>query len=485
MFKMASDAAKRVLSIVEEVVEELERCGELVLEAYPGFGKTLLGVELLKRFRRGVMVVRTRMEMSVVSSMARDLGLRVAPLYGRYALCVKELDVDPAVFPSICRAMRVAGQCVERVDRLVVSKCSSASSPEELKAVGKELGCCVFRAHLVYAFSTGKIVTTYEFLHRHPEVVEELSRWDVAILDECHAIFEDLENLVVRVDRDYLWALAEALKRVSPRLCYALRSVYRKWGSLSDVMEALEKVASECGDDCPEIVELVERWRRGLAYVDPSTDAIYVATEPRISVARARLFATAYLPPPLARGRKVLRVSDPPIRVGVSIDTSISTRFRERGSDFIDRLAEAVANHIDRSVANLVVAPSKSIAEELARILALKGFRIAPPEAIDRVGEGTVIVDVAGGRATEGVTPSKSLRKVIVAGMPYPPPSPELNALAKLFGFDATYTYRALLKTVQALGRLMRWGGRGVLIDRRFAKFVDKLPSWIVVEEVC
>ena len=68
--------------------------------------------------------------------------------------------------------------------------------------------------------------------------------------------------------------------------------------------------------------------------------------------------------------------------------------------------------------------------------------------------------------------------------MPYPPPAPELSALAKLWGFEAVYTYRALLKAVQALGRLTRWGGVGVLIDRRFARYVDRLPPWIEIEEV-
>ncbi|NPA95978.1 MAG: hypothetical protein GXO32_00065 [Crenarchaeota archaeon] len=482
---MVSGAAlERVRGVVEEVIDALDRWGELVLEAYPGFGKTLLGVEVLKRFRRGVMVVRTRMEMDVAVRMARGLGYRLAPLYGRMTLCPRGFDGDPNLFSALCRARRLVGECVERADGEALNLCSRASGLEELREIGRSRGFCPFRAHVISSLSSGRIVTTYEFLYRHPEVCSRVRDWDVAVLDECHALVEDAERLVVRIDREFVWGLAEALKRVDPRACYALRALSRRWGEPSEVIDVLEKVVESCGDRCSELERVVDGWRKGLAYVDRSSGAIYVATEPRLDVGSRRLLTTAYLPPPLARGRRVLKIEPREKRVRVIVDTSITTRFRERGPNFVDELAKAIARHVDRNVANLVVVPSKAIAERVSMELALRGYSVAPPEAIERASEGTVIIDVAGGRATEGVTPSKSLRRVVVAGMPYPPPSPELSALAKLWGFEAVYTYRALLRTVQALGRLTRWGGVGVLIDRRFARYVDRLPPWIEVEDV-
>ncbi len=479
-----ASARTRVKEVLELVIDELSRHSEVVLEAYPGFGKTLLGIELLKRFHRGILVVRTVTEMSVAMSMAKSLGLGLRPIYGRMRICPNPPCSDPRLFPVLCKARRVVGECIERFDSEAVSACSKVFSAEEIKELSASLGACLFRAHVLSSLRAGKIVTTYEFLDHHPEVVEKVSTWDVAILDECHAVIEDAEKLVVKIDRAFVYELAESLKRVDPRACYALRGLYRKWGDPNDVLYALEKVVDSCGDRCLELEEVLDWWRKGFAYIDRSSGTIYVAREPRLSIARARLFSTAYIPPPLAKGRKVIRIDNPPIRVRVVIDASVTTRFKERGEDLVPRLARVVASYIDKGVANLVVAPSKAIAEELAKELALMGFRIAPPEAIERVSSGTVIVDVAGGRATEGVTPSRDLRKVIVAGMPFPPPSPELNALSKLFGFDATYTYKALLRTVQAVGRLMRWGGEAVLIDRRFVSYRHMLPKWMIVEGV-
>ena len=470
---------KRVADVAELLISVIDSYDEVLLEAYPGFGKTMLGVELLRRFNRGVIVVRTRTEMLVAMNMARDLGYRLAPLFGRYSLCPFVSSDNPLTFFAVCRARRVLGKCIESTEPRLVELCSGLSNPEEVREASLREGVCLFRAHVLAALRNRHIVTTYEFLRHHPEIVGKLRSWNFAFLDECHALFEDVENLVLRVDKLFIYSLAESIKSVDPRLCYALRSLCRKWGRAEDVIEALDMVAMKCGDRCTEVLEIVDAWRKGRAYV--YRDSIYVVREPRISIGVKRVFATAYIPPPFAFGRKVVRVEDAPMTIEAVIDTSISTRFRERSEGFVDRLLEAVTKHIDRSVATLIIVPSKTILEALSVKLLEKGFRVAPPEAVDRVGEGTVVIDVAGGRAAEGVTPSKSLRMVIVAGMPYPYPSPELNALSKVYGFESVYTYLALLRTVQALGRLMRWGGRAVLIDKRFVRYRDRFPKWIDV----
>lgn len=472
-------ARKRVLDVVDTLVSILNTADEVVFEAYPGFGKTMLGAELVRRFRRGAMVVRTRAEVVVAMNMAEFLGYRLAPLFGRYSLCPLSEGEDPRTFPAFCRARRILGRCIEATESRYVEICSRLSTPEEIREASVREGVCLFKAHVIAALKNGRVVTTYEFLRHHPEVVDKLRTWDLVFLDECHALFEDVENLVVKVDRIFVYSLAEAMRSVDARLCYALKSLYRRWSSAEEVLETLARIGEECGERCPELLEVVDAWRRGRVYVQG--EVIYVVKDPSISIGAKRVLTTAYIPPPLARGKKVVAVERSPMTIDVVIDTSISTRFRERGEDFIDRLSEAVAKHIDKNVATLVVAPSRAIAEELSKKLLSKGFRIAPPEAIDRVGEGTVVVEVAGGRATEGVTPSRSLRMVIVAGMPYPAPTPELNALSKVYGFESVYTYLALLRTVQALGRLMRWGGRAVLIDRRFHRYRDRFPKWVNV----
>ena len=475
-------AKERALRYLDYVVDELRHRGSVVFEAYPGFGKTFLGLMTIQRVGRGTYVTRTISEIKTVLEIGAKLGVEVSPLYGRMQLCTRiENAKSVEEFSALCKAMRVVGTCSEPISRELIEIVTRLRDPDELKKVARERGICIYKAHLVASLRNRCVVTTYEFVSMHSELFNDLNR-DVVVYDECHALVDMAERFVVKVDRWNILGIATSVKDAYPKLCYALRSVAKRSSSALDLLHSLEKLI-ESGIEGVEIIEpLVDCFRKNLYYYDKEEDAVYLVRKPEIELGKLRLFMTAFVPPFIVSGKSFIRVEDPPIKIPTYIDRSITTRYQERGEDFIYRVFEVAVNHIDKECANLVVVPNKVIAEELSRMLMSKGFRVAPPDNIDRVGAGTVVIDVAGGRATEGVTPSKELKKVIVVGMPYPPPNPVLNALSKVYGFHNVYTYIALLRTVQAIGRLMRWGGRAVLADRRFAHFIEKFPPWIEIE---
>ncbi len=479
---------RRVLSRVSRylttVLDEIRHSGSVVFEAYPGFGKTFLGLSVLKAFRSGLYVTRTIAEMMVVMNIGELLNLDVRPLYGRAQLCTKlSRDSIAVLFYRLCRARRIMGLCEERVDRDLIAKFSALREPEEIRVIGEKLGICPYRAHLVASLSKRYIVTTYEFVAYHREL-RELER-DIAVYDECHTILDLLDLYIQKINRYELLALAGSVRSYFPRLAYVLKSIAKRSEDVEELLEALVKVIESDIEGAELLEDIVAAYHSGRVHIDRATDSAYLLTKPLdLQIGNHKLFMTAYVPPFLLSKRSFVRVEDPPLRISTIIDTSITSRYVERGEEFPQRLAEIIEQYIDREHATLVVLPSKKLCEEIGALLLTKGYRIAPPRAIDKVNEKTIVVDAAGGIATEGLTPSKALRRVIVAGMPYPVPDPRLNLLAKVYGFDNIYTYIAILRTVQAVGRLMRWGGTAVLIDKRFALYRDRLPPWIEIAEV-
>ena len=103
-----------------------------------------------------------------------------------------------------------------------------------------------------------------------------------------------------------------------------------------------------------------------------------------------------------------------------------------------------------------------------------------------------VLFCVMGGKFAEGIDfPGEELCFAVIVGIPYPPPSPDLDAMSEMFesrygqgkGFAYTSSIPAQRKLKQAIGRLIRTEtdrGMAVILDSRasrFAKDLDARPS--------
>lgn len=104
---------------------------------------------------------------------------------------------------------------------------------------------------------------------------------------------------------------------------------------------------------------------------------------------------------------------------------------------------------------------------------------------------GAIYLGVCGGRASEGVDyPGKEMDVVILAGIPFPEPTPSMKARIKYYeekfgrktGKLYGYVIPALWKVAQAAGRAIRGpNDRGAIIylDKRYLKYSSLLPKWM------
>lgn len=104
---------------------------------------------------------------------------------------------------------------------------------------------------------------------------------------------------------------------------------------------------------------------------------------------------------------------------------------------------------------------------------------------------GAIYLGVCGGRASEGVDyPGKEMDIVILAGIPFPEPTPSIKAKTRYYeekfgrGVGKLYGYiiPSMWKVAQAAGRVIRSPkDRGAIIylDKRYLKYSRLLPKWM------
>ncbi|MEM4089652.1 MAG: ATP-dependent DNA helicase [Thermoplasmatales archaeon] len=108
--------------------------------------------------------------------------------------------------------------------------------------------------------------------------------------------------------------------------------------------------------------------------------------------------------------------------------------------------------------------------------------------------KGGNLFAVINGRLSEGIDlPGKLVEVAVVAGIPYPPPSPETSALELFFemkfkrGWEYAYEAVASTRIRQAIGRIIRGPtdrGAAVILDSRARKFKASLPNLYLADDV-
>lgn len=469
-----SDAEQRRL--LDYTYDELRKGNSVAIEAYPGFGKTRLGSKLLTRFDRAVMVVRTHQEMVEVFKFVG--GVRgVAYAYGKPKLCFRADDFSY----GFCRAMLLFGRCDTRVtNRDVAWVAATFRKPEDIREESRKRGRCLYFALRTLAQSAKRVVATYDYLVSNPEV---FNGKEAAVLDEAHTLLNYLDEASITVNGAFIEALARSMKKNPDTrwLAYAVKTAYRRSTNVHEFAENLSMVYSSYSGpetDATKVIDAVlEAYRRRQYVSDGRTYYFLSDALPRVARFEPKLLLGVYLPPMFASAIKnIIRVSGEP-RVRLVVDSDLTSRYEERGEYVYTGYAKKLSEYVRDDVGNLAVFPS---AEFMAEVLRRSGItdKIVTEPVNGEVKPGYVLVDVAGGRYTEGVN-IKGISNVVVCGMPYPEPNPLLDLATRAYSQDL-YTYIALLRTVQAIGRI-RGSGTAYTIDRRFAYHVDKLPKWIEV----
>jgi len=460
----------------DEVLSTLES-RNVVIEAYPGWGKTRFGTLLASSDRVKSVVYVTRTHEEVLEVLRFNPSL--VPLYGKEKICpIWNRSEDLTVY-QFCRRMRILNRCKYEYKAkydIIRQIAGKKPTPDELRELGKKMRVCPYPSMLTLANSAKKVVTTYGFAFTFPDV---LTNKDIVIFDESHEILSILLKLVEKIGDVYISQIVANLKRniETRQLAYFVKACWDKTRTFHEFVE--------CLDRAPEDHEFINE----ITFAYYSNRIYYIGKEAYVLRAKpqlkphGQLFLTAYLPPfflDLIPNLDIIRIPPPEIKIRVQVDTDATSRYEERTEDMYKLYAQKIEDYYVVNNANLVVFPSYEFMENVKKYLPDSILnRIKPPQTIRDAREGDIIFDVAGGVATEGVNPSPHLMRVIAIGLPYPPPTPELNLLSKIFGFDSVYTYLGLLKIVQALGRLrFREYCDAVLIDKRYKDVLRFMPPY-------
>ncbi len=178
----------------------------------------------------------------------------------------------------------------------------------------------------------------------------------------------------------------------------------------------------------------------------------------------------------------------------VSVD-HLTTQYRERGVPMYQAYANGIADVANNSPGNVAVFfPSYSLMNSIAdrldmvhlkKDMIIEDRRYTKRDRDDIVRQlqitgNNLLLGVQGGSLSEGVDYKNNiLCAVIIAGIPFPPPSPETKALEDYYsdkfdsrkGYEYARVFPAINRVIQAAGRCIRSrNDRGiiVLMDKRF-----------------
>lgn len=187
-------------------------------------------------------------------------------------------------------------------------------------------------------------------------------------------------------------------------------------------------------------------------------------------------------------------------------DRYLTTRYEERTNKMFQEYAQTICNLSRVVPGNIAVFfPSYDLIHEVYEHLAYmnvgrhiivedRAYTKAEKEMLVnslRTSDTHLLMAVQGGSLSEGVDyENNSLSSILIAGMPFPPPSLELEALQDYYsskfgkqkGYDYTRVYPSLNRVLQAVGRCIRSETDRafiVLLDKRFnyPKYRQSMPQ--------
>ncbi len=179
----------------------------------------------------------------------------------------------------------------------------------------------------------------------------------------------------------------------------------------------------------------------------------------------------------------------------------VTTRYGEV-DDNIGRIAEYIEEIAKLGRSTIVFFPSYSVMNAVLNstyvdvITEERGMKQSELEG--RVNEfrrhGGVLFSVFGGRVSEGIDfPGRELEIVVIAGIPYPKPTPRQKVLEKYYdfkfgnGWEFAFKMPAAIKIRQAIGRLIRSEndrGVAIILDRRAVHFADHIAMRRAIDPV-
>jgi len=425
-----------IYNIVSRFLDSSEN--ELWVEAPTGVGKTAAVLSpLLEHGLRVLWVTRTLKEQEVVLKEVNRInrvhgtGFKVTLLRGISERCPYTRPPFPHQTCLTCKSIK-----------------------------------CPYREQFLEAFHSNVVVATYSMLRDSRDKVASLPV-DVTVFDEAHTLHLPP---VKRIPREWiLRAAMEAGARPDPNILLKYAGV-------------AERIVLEKGFSY--LYEVVRVLSSGEWFLDGS-DVVVVDWGFRDWVKRTfmrKIYLTATAPPNVG-GLKVSVPFNSKFIIYTGVKLPLKLRLR-----FLDEVARLI-RLLGLFYKSVIFLPSTTYRDILYSKFDWEPLNVTVVlEEFEEVEKG-VLLAVSGGKYSEGI--DITAEAVAVIGVPYAKPDEYLRRIYRRYRFKGKrklfYEYPAVVRAVQAIGRVLRNPNERklvVLADKRFLKLRKLLPLWLKKQEI-
>jgi len=493
---------------VSHVLKCLERRRVTVLRAPTGFGKTLTGIEIARRWGESTVVaVRTRNQLSrYVEDMVLFYNDVPRILLNRLLTCFK--------YGSNCKSCLFNNVLDKKV---IISNRLFDPYSRDVLYFFRSRGACLYRSFT--SIDSNLTVCTYPFII-HSRLRRRIGSPSLLIIDEAHNI-ENITSIVIDVNRvlRLLSMFLDVVKRRRIRDSMVLhcmnnvmtyiRSV-KNLDHVREILTCLETVFSRLFSDSSPPLELAELFvevcscfetvlEMGLDYITYDNNMLMFRTLDLEMIGRFleqfdRVVLMSATLPDRWFLRQVWGIDDVEVidvdyrydNISISIIPDVTSRFSRRSVEMYRSTAAILDRIVSRADKNvLIFFPSYEYLRNTARHMRTRIEQVSDiGEAVKLAREGKhVYADVIGGRLSEGIELVDRVRRTLlvsdltVVGIPYPKYDEYMRRLLKRLedrGIrpEVYLIEKAWTGVRQAIGRACRLGYSGHvriwLLDERY-----------------
>ncbi|MGC8543410.1 MAG: helicase C-terminal domain-containing protein, partial [Vulcanisaeta sp.] len=195
------------MEIIDYVYSLLSDRKILLLNAYPGFGKSRIAIGVAKRWvddgGKVLIMTRSRAEALQLCEFTKQAGIRdrTAVFLGRESLCPFKAHDSKQ-----CMLYRMSGIC--RVRRVEIPSQILTCDFTDLF----NFGLCPYEVNEALAYQLPMVIVTHAYLSSpelYSKLMDVVSSWDksLVIIDEFHNVAAGLETSIdIGLDELRLWA---------------------------------------------------------------------------------------------------------------------------------------------------------------------------------------------------------------------------------------------------------------------------------------
>ncbi|WP_243678691.1 helicase [Vulcanisaeta distributa] len=236
------------MDITDYVYSILRERDVVLLNAYPGFGKSRIAVAIAKRWvddgGQVLIITRSRAEALQLCEFTRQVGIRdrVSLFLGRELMCPFNAHNSKQ-----CLLYRLSGKC--RVSKTEVAQPIVTCNPLDLF----NYGLCPYEVNEALAYQLPIVISTHAYLSSpelYGRIMDIVNTWNkpLVIIDEFHNVAAGLEESIsISIDELRQWAshgndiASKLLDRVSNYIPQREVVVLRKF-DIDDLLKGSESI---------------------------------------------------------------------------------------------------------------------------------------------------------------------------------------------------------------------------------------------------